>query len=72
MQGYRHHYIDAVFVPKKPESHQEKFTEGSCQLNFAFVFETMNNLGKYLLVDQRRTGDAKVFRRCAALTAMMI
>ena len=72
MKRYRHHNIDAVFIPKKPEGRQEKFAERSGQLKFTSIFITMDNLRKYLLVYQRSTGDSKFFGRCAAIAAAVI
>src|SRR5210317_1169507 len=72
MKRYRHHNIDAVFIPKKSEGRQEKFSERSGQLNFALIFITMDNLRKYLLVYQRSAGDSKFFQRRAAIAAAVI
>ena len=72
MKRNRHHHIDAVFIPKKSEGPQKKFTERSDQLKFASIFITMDNLRKYLLVYQRSTGDSKFFWWCAAIAAGVI
>ena len=72
MQGHRQDKVDAVFVPKKQKSPQEKFAEGPGQLNFTPVFKAMNNFRNNAVVYQRRPGNAKIFPRCDTASAIVI